>query len=71
MISDENIKKLQAIVWDEMPDVLTSKDIADAAEISERSARKLMKELGALTVAGKLMVSKEVMKRYFNPTIKD
>lgn len=53
------------IVWDKLPDVLTSKDIADAAEMSERSARNLMKDLGGMKVAGKLMLAKSKLRRFF------
>lgn len=53
------------IVWDKLPDVLTSKDIAEAGEMSERSARKLIKDLGGMKIAGKLMIAKSKLKKFF------
>lgn len=56
---------LLTIFWDKMPDILTVRDVSDAMEISQRSARGLMERIGGMKVAGKWMLAKSKLRAFF------
>lgn len=58
-------KRLELINWQEMPDIITAPELQQALEISDKTARKLMKELGAIKVGGRWMVSKKKLQAMF------
>ena len=51
--------------WANYDDILTVEDVKGLLGIGTRSARALMKEEGAVKIAGKWMISKAKIKQMF------
>ena len=53
------------IIWNEIPDVLTAKQLAFTLDISERSARRLCEEHGGKKILSKWYLPKQRLIELF------